>query len=99
MTRRRLADFEAQELVPESDEVARHEPVGAPQAEEGAVRAAKVLEPTSAVSVGELSVSTRHELVVREDDVAALPAQDLVGAGQVEDVAREAGRGELPQPA
>src|SRR5579872_7453447 len=93
------ADFEPEELVAESDEIARHEPMGAPQAQKGAVGAAKVLEPTSAVSVRELSVPARHELVVREDDVAALPAQDLVWAGEVEHVAGEAGRRQLPQAA
>src|SRR6266851_1247940 len=78
----RLANLEAQELVAEPDQVARHEAVRPAQAQEGSVRAAEILEPAAPVAVRELRVPPRHELVVGEDDVAALAPQDLVGAGQ-----------------
>ena len=56
------------------------EPVRPAQAKEGAVRAAQVLEAPAAVAVGQLRMAPRHELVLGEDDVAALAAQHQLRA-------------------
>src|SRR5665213_1390638 len=89
--------LEPQQLVAHSDEVARIQAVGPPQAQERPIRAAQILQVPASVSERNLGVPPRHELVVGEDEVPGLATEHHVGAGEVEDVARDRSGGDLPE--
>ena len=72
--------------------------MGPPETQEGAVRAPQVFQVSSAVPKGNLSMPTGHELVVRKDQIGRLPPEGDIGAGQVEDIPADRGRGDLAQP-
>ena len=67
------------------------------QRQERPVQAREILEGDAAVAHDELRVLRRDEIVVGEDDVGALAAEEDLGADEVIDVARDARGRELQQ--
>ena len=90
--------LEAEKDVADSHDVAGNEEVIVAQPHERPVRAPQILEAHVATLKRKVRVPARHELVVREDDVALFPPDHHLVAAEIEDVVRHAGRPDLPQP-
>ena len=82
-----LSYLEPQELVAQTDEITRDQPVGPAQLQERSVRAPEVCQAPVAVAVGDLRMTARHELVLGEHDVALLATEVQIRARQMVDVA------------
>ena len=94
----RSLSLEAEKDVADSHDVARNEKVVAAQPHERPVRAPQVLEAHVATLKRKVRVPARHELVVREDDVALFTPEHHVLAAEIEHVVGDTRRPDLPQP-